>query len=263
VEIVANGIKLHVQRLGHQPGRPPIVVFIHGLVIDNMSSLYYSLANPVAKAGADAILYDMRGHGLSERPPTGYTLDDSVADLVGLLDALAVEHPVHVVGHSYGASVALRAAILVPDRLASLVLIEPHCWESEDGGEWMEDIADMLSANALNFERNQLPELAPSDLRRVKWLVGMNALLNETTLVDQVASAPVFTEEEMASLEVPVLAVYGEHLATSARKLADAVPGCRLEIVPDVAHSVLRDETNEVLGLLLEWLDGDALEKTG
>ncbi|MDQ1441189.1 MAG: hypothetical protein QOG97_1417, partial [Acidimicrobiaceae bacterium] len=86
-DVVANGVRFHVQQLTPPQGRSaetPAVVFIHGLVMDNLSSFYYTLANPCAAAGADVMLYDLRGHGLSERPPLGYALEDSVDDLVGL-----------------------------------------------------------------------------------------------------------------------------------------------------------------------------------
>ena len=62
VDVVANGVRHHVQRLG--AGVPP-VVFVHGLVMDNLSSFYFTLANPVA-ARTEAILYDLRGHGGTE-----------------------------------------------------------------------------------------------------------------------------------------------------------------------------------------------------
>jgi pimeloyl-ACP methyl ester carboxylesterase len=261
--VVANGITFHVQRLRRQTsdGAPqpagPVVVFLHGLVIDNLSSLYYSLANPVAQAGADAILYDQRGHGLSERPPCGYRIEDSVADLGTLLDALEVSGPVHLVGHSYGASVALRAALAEPARFASLVLIEPHCAESHDGGDWVEDVADMLTACALILEHSNL---SASERRKrgsgAGRLAEANSFLNGTTLIDDIASSPPFTDEELGRLGVAVLAVYGEYtdIASSARKLAACVPDCRLEVLPGLGHSVLRDARDVVLAMVESWL---------
>ncbi|MGH3815270.1 MAG: alpha/beta fold hydrolase, partial [Pseudonocardiaceae bacterium] len=128
-EIIAGGVRFHVQRLAPRRGpcRPEHpVVFIHGLGMDNLSSFYYTLANPLAHAGAEVILYDLRGHGLSERPRTGYRVGDSVADLAALLNALAIDGPVHLVGNSYGGIVALGFAVAHPNRVASMVLIEAH-----------------------------------------------------------------------------------------------------------------------------------------
>src|SRR5204863_9561465 len=95
-DVVAGGVRHHVQRLGARgPGRT--VVFVHGLVMDNLSSFYFTLANPAAET-ADVILYDLRGHGMSERPAAGYTVAQLVADLAGLLAALDVTRPVQLVG---------------------------------------------------------------------------------------------------------------------------------------------------------------------
>lgn len=263
--VVANGFTMHIQRLrrltagdtASECAAGPTVVFLHGLVVDNLSSLYYSLANPVAQAGGDAILYDLRGHGRSDVPPTGYALDDSVADLLGLLDALDVGGPVHLVGHSYGASIALRAGLTAPERVAGLVLIEPHCSPSPDGGDWVEDIADLLTASALGFEYNPVPpDLSPGDQRRVRAVQAAHTLLNATTLIDDVAASPPFTHEDLAGLATPVLAIFGEHtdLAPSAWHLEGAVPDCRLEILPGLGHSVLRDARDAVLALVEQWL---------
>lgn len=262
--ITANGVALHIQRLRRQSDEEqpegPVVVFIHGLVVDNMSSLYYSLANPVAQEGAEAILYDMRGHGRSDSPATGYTLEDSMADLVGLLDAMDLRAPVHLVGHSYGASVALRTALTHPGRIASLVLIEPHCSGSGDGGDWVEDIADLLTASALGFDHNPVPgDLSAADQRRARSAQAANSFLNCTSMIEDVASSPPFTDDELEGLDCPVLAIYGQYtdLAPSARKLAQAVPRCRLEVIAGIGHSVLRDARDDVLGLVTGWLSTD------
>lgn len=60
------------------------------------------------------------GHWPGER---AFTIDDEAERTLALIDAL--EHPVHLVGHSYGGGVALHAALQRPDRIASLSLYEP------------------------------------------------------------------------------------------------------------------------------------------
>ena len=100
-------------------------MFVHGLIMDNLSSFYYTLAPGVARS-TDVVLYDLRGHGRSDRPSVGYRVEDGVADLLGILDALPVDGPVHVVGNSFGGTIALAAALRHPERIAGMVLIEAH-----------------------------------------------------------------------------------------------------------------------------------------
>ena len=78
-EILANGLRTHVQRMGEGT---PAVVFVHGIVVDNLSSLYFTLA-PLVSKHTRAVLYDLRGHGKTERPGQGYRLDDLHDDLRG------------------------------------------------------------------------------------------------------------------------------------------------------------------------------------
>ncbi|HWL88800.1 MAG TPA: alpha/beta fold hydrolase, partial [Polyangiaceae bacterium] len=69
-DVLVRGVRLHVQRMGvadPSENRGRRVVFLHGLVMDNLSSWYFTVANVVA-AFADVVLYDLRGHGLSDRP---------------------------------------------------------------------------------------------------------------------------------------------------------------------------------------------------
>ena len=47
-EVTANGVRFHVQRLGTARDDNHTVVMMHGMVMDNLSSFYYTLANPVA-----------------------------------------------------------------------------------------------------------------------------------------------------------------------------------------------------------------------
>ncbi|HZE02118.1 MAG TPA: alpha/beta fold hydrolase [Pseudonocardiaceae bacterium] len=254
-EIIAGGVRFHVQRLTprhrlRQPEHP--VVFIHGLGMDNLSSFYYTLANPVAHAGAEVILYDLRGHGLSERPRTGYQVRDSVADLVGLLDALAIEGPVHLVGNSYGGIVALDFAVTHPDRVASMVLIEAHF----NVAGWAEQIAAEQSRMEIAFGTNAASDWLHQLGRKVTRLVEMaDDLLNRTTFLADLTTVQPIPMSRLRNLRCPVRAVYGEHsdVVGYARKLNEYLPHCELTVLAGCGHSVLMDATSALREIVLDW----------
>src|SRR5579864_4947331 len=116
-DVGARGVCFHVERLGES--KAELVVFLHGLVMDNLSSWYFTLANPAAGV-ARVVLYDLRGHGWSERPRTGYSLAEMTADLRALLDELNETRPVYLVGNSFGGLLALAFARAHPGRVAGI-----------------------------------------------------------------------------------------------------------------------------------------------
>lgn len=73
-------------------------------------------------ASVRAVAPTMRGHGEADRPETGYRPRDLAADVAELLDALGIGSAV-LVGHSMGATVAMRLAVEHPERVRGLVLI--------------------------------------------------------------------------------------------------------------------------------------------
>ncbi|MBC7234199.1 MAG: alpha/beta hydrolase [Chloroflexi bacterium] len=84
---------------------------------------------PVAKVlegEYDVIMYDARGHGLSEKPETGYTWEVLAEDLAGLIDALGLDRPL-VMGHSLGAATAMLLAARYPAKTRGIVLEDPPC----------------------------------------------------------------------------------------------------------------------------------------
>jgi pimeloyl-ACP methyl ester carboxylesterase len=117
-KIVANGIATHYR----QEGEGEDLVLVHGLT-GNLSTWFLHVM-PALASRYRVTAYDLRGHGYSEVTPSGYTSADLADDLAGLLDSLAIARA-HLVGYSFGATVALHAAALHPTRVASLVLAEP------------------------------------------------------------------------------------------------------------------------------------------
>lgn len=256
-EVVANGVKLHVQRLAPKGGaRPdsPVVVTIHGMVMDNVSSFYFALGNSMADSGCDVVCYDLRGHGRSERTRSGYRMADTIADLTGILDALGVTVPVHLVGNSYGATLALSYGLAHPDRVASLTLIEPP-FLIEGLGEEMARSLTMVLAAVSDEEVEYW--LAHSAGRAVaKTTRAAQALLRETTVAEDMLATPPFSREALAELPVPVLAVYGANsdIIDQAEGLAKLVPDCTLVVLEQHTHMVLREAADYLRELMRWWL---------
>jgi pimeloyl-ACP methyl ester carboxylesterase len=253
-EIVANGVRLHVQRLkrGDRPRqveRP--IVFIHGLGMDNMSSFYYTLANPMANTGAEVILYDLRGYGLSERPRTGYGVSDSIADLTGLLDALDLNGPVHLVGNSYGATVALSFAVKYPERVASIVLIEARVPLEGWAEQWTAEIRK-VAADVAEAELNRsIPQTRKYTRLAELW----KDLVYHTTFVSDLLATDRVTERQLRMFTRPVRAVYGNQsdILHHAHVLDRLLPQCALTILPNLDHFVLARDPQVVRAIVLDW----------
>ncbi|MGQ0465396.1 MAG: alpha/beta fold hydrolase [Sporichthyaceae bacterium] len=258
-EIVANGIRLHVQHLNPVAAgdrtRPP-VVFLHGLGMDNMASFYYTVAGAVAKTGAEAVLYDLRGHGDSERTRTGYTMEDSVADLSGLLDALKITGPVHLVGNSYGGTIALDFAVEYPERVASIVLIEAHF--NVEG--WAEQIAEerarVAGVVAEMGEENIQAWIRRFGRKVVRMMDALTDLANHTSFYPDLTRARPIARDRLRALTCPIRAVYGEmsDVPNFERQLHDLLPHATTTVVAGVGHSVLMDATPQVREIVVEWL---------
>jgi pimeloyl-ACP methyl ester carboxylesterase len=253
-ELVANGVRFHYQRAGAAPGPgTDTVVMLHGMLVDNLSSLYYTLAPVLAADGMDVLLYDMRGHGRSERTPGGYGVDQAVGDLLAILDGLDVHGPVHLVGNSYGALVALETALAHPDRVSGLVLVEGHF--SVEG--WGETIAHDLELAGFGLAEDDIQAwLDQHGGRKLNRLARkVEALIYETTIIDDLRDARPIPAEAMRSIDQPTLAVYGEHsdAIARARDLEALLPRCELDLLADCAHSVLFEATKTVRGVVLDW----------
>jgi pimeloyl-ACP methyl ester carboxylesterase len=115
---LANGVQLHYQQFGEGPD----LVMIHGIT-GNLAIWHLDIV-PALVSEYRMTTYDLRGHGYSDVPPTGYTTADHATDLKHLLDTLGIERA-HVIGHSFGADIALHFTILFPERVSRVMLVEP------------------------------------------------------------------------------------------------------------------------------------------
>jgi pimeloyl-ACP methyl ester carboxylesterase len=111
----------HYELSGDPAG--PLVVLIHGFSVPYY--IYDPTVPDLVANGFSVLRYDLYGRGYSDRPETDYSLDLYLTQLTQLLDHLALDQPLHIIGLSQGAPVAAAFANRNPDQVETLTIIDP------------------------------------------------------------------------------------------------------------------------------------------
>jgi lipase len=116
-ERVPGKVELAICRAGEGPD--PIVC-LHGITAQHRA---FNAAARYLEPSRGLVGVDLRGRGDSDKPESGYSLQAHAADVVRVLDHLGLESAV-LAGHSMGGFVALKTALMFPDRMRALVLLD-------------------------------------------------------------------------------------------------------------------------------------------
>jgi pimeloyl-ACP methyl ester carboxylesterase len=254
----------HVEDSG--AGVPVVLLHSSGL----SGRQWRRLAAAVVDRGLRAVVPDLVGHGKSPAwpEPTPFSFHVDVERVVALLESLG--GPAHLVGHSYGAFVALLAARAAPSSVRSLALYEPvafgvldrvedadamrelesvgSTWGSPpDGPErWLQSFVDYWSGPGAWMA---LREDARAEFRRVAWVVyrAVVSLLGDAT--------PSSAYQAMKS---PVLLMTGQTSTVAAhaviRRLDAALADTRVVTVPGAGHMGPLTHADSVHQAVLGWL---------
>jgi non-heme chloroperoxidase len=192
------------------------------------------------------IAVSQRGHGDSDKPATGYQVEDFAADVVPLLDAVGIEQAV-LAGHSGSCMVARRVAIDHPDRVAGLVLEASPSTLKDDPGltEFVESVvANLGDPIDPAFARSFLVDTSSGDAAPeiLDQLVG--ELLTVPARVWREAFAGLLWYDDLAELgriTAPVLLIWGDADSLVGRGMQDEllgrVAGATLVTYPGVGHT--------------------------
>lgn len=250
--VLANGIRLHTVRVGD--AGPPVVM-LHGLFVGNLAAWAFTGARALAERHR-VLLYDLRGHGRSERVAEGYDLETMTDDLEALVGEVFPGEPLVLVGHSYGALVSLSFARRHPERVTKLGLVDAPIppartatlteFLSRDPAEWVDALPAQLQGAVRSRGR-----------RANRVLSSLHFLATETTLLRDLDAQRDVTDAELAAVEIPTLCVYGDEspVLEAGRRAAREMPDARLSILPG-GHFLTVDAPTELTRALVEFIDG-------
>ena len=112
-----NGLQFHFRDWG---GHGVPMLLLHGLA---SHSGIWDLAGPILARRARVIALDLRGHGASAKPDSGYDFDSVAEDAIGFCRTIGLRNPL-VAGHSWGGNVAVHLAANYPDEFSRLVMVD-------------------------------------------------------------------------------------------------------------------------------------------
>ena len=269
-KLTANGLNFHYQ----QAGSGADVFLIHGVTGD-LSIWFLCEAMGVLARSFRVTAFDLRGHGYSDVPRDGYTSADQAGDVMAIMDALEVDRA-RLVGHSFGAVIAMHAAVLHPDQIESVVLSDPsfpalrHLEDLSRWGHWQNFREEAFQAGVTLSDEHwydlgrffdQVLHLDGERLlkfRQAVGLPGLNRLLRlaHTTCGNDAKAVAGLTEDLIRSVTQPVLAIFGEHspfLAT-ALYLGEHLPHCVNQLVAGAKHRAPEENGPRFVELVNEFL---------
>lgn len=259
--IRANGIVLHTRLLGAGDGS--------ALVFSNSLGSDFRIWEEVAARLAGRyriLLYDKRGHGLSDAPPGPYTIDDHADDLLALLDHFNIASAA-IVGLSVGGMVAQRLAVRAPGRVAAMVLCgtaarigTPESWANRIGAVERGGIASVAESIL------ELWFTADFRQRRANEFAGWRNMLVRMPADGYVATCATVRDTDLradaARIATPVLCVAGDQDGSTPPDLVRAtsrlIPGSRFALIKDAGHIPCVEQPEVLANLVREHLEGSS-----
>ncbi|NEV63863.1 alpha/beta fold hydrolase [Thiorhodococcus minor] len=254
--IEVGGFRIHYKRYGQGP---TLILLLHGSFMSLRSWRDVSL--PLAEE-ATLVAFDRPVCGLTSRPlpkgsaPSPYSADaqsDLVADLV---KALGFEQAI-LVGSSTGGTIAVMTALRHPERVKGLVLVGAMIFSGYATSEVPAPVLGMMKGLRPVFSRimklmivklydkairkfwyrqERLPGAVIATYKREFMLGPWDQAFFELFL----ATRRLDLDDKLADIAAPTLVMTGEHdravKPEESRRLAEAIPGARLEVIPDCGH---------------------------
>ena len=234
-----GGVTLHYRHLT-APGDARPIVFINSLGTD------FRVWSAITRgfAAHPTLVYDKRGHGLSDLGDTPYSMEDHVDDLIGLVEHLGLKHLV-LCGLSVGGLIAQGFHDRRPDLVDGIILCDTAHKIGTD---------ESWNARIAAVEQNGIGSIADGVMKmwftpafhekKAAELAGYRNMVSRQSLQGYVATCAAIRDvdytEAARRIAVPVLCVVGDQDGSTppdlVRSTAELIPRARFEIIKDAGH---------------------------
>jgi pimeloyl-ACP methyl ester carboxylesterase len=245
----------------------PVVYLLHGLGAKCQD--WESIPDELAEAGFRVFAFDMKGHGQSEKPKSGYAPEDLARDLEACAGELS-HHDIHVVGHSTGGRNALFFATMFVEKTASLTIIDQTLtadlerWKKTQDEYSQYPVPFTDEASLDRYLHNKYPD----NERWIKFEKRQFSL-NAANQWDWNFSVPAVLEIQrlgrakalhwlLKRVQCPTLFIKAEESSylsqEECEKIIDLLPPESLKVIEKVGHGVFRDNPRAFLDILVPFL---------
>ena len=259
MKIKANGITINYQLDG--PERAPWLVLSNSLATN--LTMWDEQARELGRAFR-VLRYDQRGHGGSEATAGRYTFDLLIADVLALMDALAISKA-HFAGLSMGGATALALAQQCPHRLDRVVVCDSPCQSTPASSQqWEERIAIAQKQGMEALVEPTISRWFPPEVLQANppHLDEVRQMIRTTPVNGFVGCAAALADHNyaaaVATVTRPVLFLVGEKDAAAPpmRKLKDALSGSRYVELAGAGHISNLDQPAAFTRAVADFLAG-------
>jgi len=252
------------------------IVFIHGL---GSYLPAWKKNTEVLKQNYRCIAIDLPGYGKSDKKPHSGQMSYYAAVVTELINELKLEN-VSLAGHSMGGQISITAAILYPDKIKSIILVDPAGFErfTEGQKQWFRDVmtvegvknttVEAIQNNLASNFYNVPPDAEFMITDRIQMRTAEDFKAYCHTVVQSVngmVNEPV--TDYLNQITQPVLVFFGENdnlipnrflnpgfTKTIAQSGADNIKNCKLVMVPESGHFMMFEKPEVFNNQVTEFL---------
>lgn len=266
---LSTGITMRYVESGPSTGEP--LILLHGM---NDSSRSWSLMLPFMEKKYHIYALDLRGHGDTDKPTSGYAPEDMAEDVIAFMDALKIEKA-SFVGHSMGSFIAQYLVIDHPERVDKVVLIGTFAQGSSDASTSNPETTDWWWTTM-----STLPEPIDPNSEFMTWWEGSVAPVDEGFLSKvriEAAAQPLYVWKAVTKglivddhryffkyYDAPTLILWGTKDEMSPQSDQDAIkkylPKATWISIPDVGHATQWEAPKETANYIQKFLAGQPVK---